>query len=606
MKQMTQEQRENSWCKLASWMAKIGAFALIVVAFIATVGFFYGCGADPSQGGPVTAADSGKPTKDDVGHKADASAGDDGSVVTDSGKDTGVDSGADVEVWDVGEDVEVLDGGEDATMPDAEISDVGETDAGEPDAGEDAGDGGTCVAECTGAVCGDPDGCGNKCQGTCAGSQDICNPQTFVCECQPLCVGDSCGHDDGCGKRCEDCASVSQYCDTRVWVCREKCTQYCVDKTDCDSWCAGGNYICQNHSCVACAPNCSGKFCGEPDGCGGTCQACGVPSDVCVSSPSWRCCTPFCPEDSCGLQDDGCGKTCEVCPDGSYCDKSTDPWHCCVPSCNGKTCGEPDGCGGKCVNCSQGQYCDQSVWSCLNKCDQTCTLDADCDGWCGDTSHMCLEQKCTQCSSAPAEGTVCADSSACGCLGCITNGLLGVDRGNCLRGCEATKICGDTAEQCLCLSMDPAVVGECATGGWACAQHGTLTGFFSVKVASVASDADCVAQAEVRPGSLVYAGITFDSFRACRMGDVVRIASVSATCSGQPCDINQLEVKVYALAVRMGQVPVSYQLTAVHKHNGIGVKGVAAAGYISFSGIGVGNGEPMSGMLNMTIAKFTY
>lgn len=572
-----------------------------------------GCGSDQPQGNPSSTPDASVLIKD-TGHPTDGSIGDDGSVVVDSGHDAGLDSGADAEVQDVGDadigsDAEALDGGEDATMPDAEVQDGG-VDASVPDGGEDANDGG-CVAECTNAVCGAGDGCGNKCLGYCSGSQDICNPQTFVCECQPICVGDSCGRDDGCGKRCETCASTSQYCDKNIWVCREKCTQYCASKSDCDSWCVGGNYICQNHSCVACAPSCSGKYCGEPDGCGGTCVACGVPGDVCVSSPSWHCCAPNCPADSdfCGLPD-GCGGACETCSGGSYCDKSVAPWQCCVPNCSGKTCGASDGCGGKCTGCPSNQYCDQLLWSCQEKCGQVCSLDSSCDSWCGDTSYLCLEESCVQCDSAPAEGAVCTDSATCGCLGCVKNIQLGLDRGNCLRGCEATQKCGDSAERCLCLSLDPAIVWGCQAGGWACAQHGSLTGFLSVKVETVASEAECVARAEVRPGSLVYAGgtfdITFDSFRACRIGDTVKIASVSATCSDQPCNINQLEVVVYAAAVRMGQVPVSYQLTAVHKHNGIGVKGVAAAGHISFSGIGVGSGDPMSGTFNMTMARFNY
>ena len=170
-----------------------------------------------------------------------------GSVAPDSGKDVGTDSGADAEVADVGDadvgpDANALDGGEDATMPDEEVQ----------DGGEDANDGG-CVPECTNAVCGHDDGCGNKCDGTCVGSQDICNPQTFVCECQPACSGDSCGHDDGCGvsKRCEVCASPSQYCDTRIWKCLDQCSQPCTSDANCDKWCTGGSYICQNNFCVA-------------------------------------------------------------------------------------------------------------------------------------------------------------------------------------------------------------------------------------------------------------------------------------------------------------------------------------------------------------------
>ena len=113
--------------------------------------------------------------------------------------------------------------------------------------------------------------------------------------------------------------------------------------------------------------------------------------------------------------------------------------------------------------------------------------------------------------------------------------------------------------------------------------------------------------ADARSGSVTYAGITFNSFTACRDGAIVKnYQRFGHFCGGQPCDINQLEVKVYVSAVRMGQVPVSYQLTVVHKHNGIGVKGVAAVGYISFSKAGVGNKDIVSGTFNMTLAGFNY
>ena len=74
--------------------------------------------------------------------------------------------------------------------------------------------------------------------------------------------------------------------------------------------------------CGECRPSCSGKPCGQGDGCGGTCSA------------GSGCCTPSCSGKTCG-QGDGCGGICYA---GSG---------CCSPSCSG-TCGSPDGCGGTC------------------------------------------------------------------------------------------------------------------------------------------------------------------------------------------------------------------------------------------------------------------
>jgi hypothetical protein len=54
----------------------------------------------------------------------------------------------------------------------------------------------------------------------------------------PLCTGKQCG-DDGCGGSCGTCA---------------------------------GGLACQAGACVACAPSCEGKACGDVDGCGGACD----------------------------------------------------------------------------------------------------------------------------------------------------------------------------------------------------------------------------------------------------------------------------------------------------------------------------------------------
>jgi hypothetical protein len=109
-----------------------------------------------------------------------------------------------------------------------------------------------------------------------------------------------------------------------------------------------------------CQPSCAGKACGDPDGCGGTCQV------------NCNTCTPACTGKLCG-DGDGCGGTCN---DGSG---------CCTPSCAGKLCGAGDGCGGTCNN---GSGC--CTPSCAAKscgggdgCGGTCKIGSGCYTSCG-------------------------------------------------------------------------------------------------------------------------------------------------------------------------------------------------------------------------------
>lgn len=65
----------------------------------------------------------------------------------------------------------------------------------------------------------------------------------------------------------------------------------------------------------ACQPSCAGKACGDPDGCGGTCQA------------NCNNCTPACTGKLCGAGD-GCGGTCKI---GSGCTTSCGAWQAVNP-----------------------------------------------------------------------------------------------------------------------------------------------------------------------------------------------------------------------------------------------------------------------------------
>ncbi len=98
-----------------------------------------------------------------------------------------------------------------------------------------------------------------------------------------------------------------------------------------------------------CVPQCDGRYCGDDDGCGGACGACG----------------------------EG-----EVCGDDFRC--HADP---CVPSCEGMECGD-DGCGGSCGECQSGELCVPATATCqaFESCDHfrpTCAEGCPDDMFCG-------------------------------------------------------------------------------------------------------------------------------------------------------------------------------------------------------------------------------
>lgn len=148
---------------------------------------------------------------------------------------------------------------------------------------------------------------------------------------------------------------------------------------------------CQSYE--ACTPDCSGKFCGDDDGCGGYCTDC--PAGQICNAATWQCefasgCVPNCTNKTCGAYD-GCGGRCTACPGGGICDAAT--WTClggCNPDCAGKTCGDYDGCGGRCTGCPVGQACNAATWTCQGGCTPDCTgrMCGDSDG-CGGFCSAC-------------------------------------------------------------------------------------------------------------------------------------------------------------------------------------------------------------------------
>ncbi|MBM4387264.1 MAG: hypothetical protein FJ088_05960 [Deltaproteobacteria bacterium] len=158
--------------------------------------------------------------------------------------------------------------------------------------------------------------------------------------------------------------------------CTPDCTgKHCGDDDGCDgkcTHCVNANETCNETSwkCEACKPDCTGKKCGADDGCGGVCLACDNANEACKKENDvWKCvaCTPKCGDTEnkyCG-DDDSCNGKCKNCKNvNEVCNETT--WLCeCQGSCEGKFCGDDDGCGVKCKACAgDKEFCDETEWKC--------------------------------------------------------------------------------------------------------------------------------------------------------------------------------------------------------------------------------------------------
>lgn len=125
----------------------------------------------------------------------------------------------------------------------------------------------TCAKDYAGQ-CGDgfDDGCGGTL--SCACGSGCCASGT----CKPGTTTDACGAG---GKACRACAA-NEACDNGACVCPY---QTCAAS----GCCAGANDVCDLQG-TCCTPQCNGKNCGDPNGCGGTCDAACPPSCFCYSA----------------------------------------------------------------------------------------------------------------------------------------------------------------------------------------------------------------------------------------------------------------------------------------------------------------------------------
>ncbi|MCB9736878.1 MAG: hypothetical protein H6745_30220 [Deltaproteobacteria bacterium] len=396
-----------------------------------------------------------------------------------------------------------------------------------------------CVPDCRHKACGD-DGCGGTC-GSCDGGETCsavgsCVPSAWTCDGARYAARDQC--DCGCGAPDPDCAfatlatvgcdplnrCVDGACEPLVpaaWTCPPLAYD---DGITCDCGCGipdpdcadlaltvigcPGSDRCTGDSatCAACVAACDGRVCG-PDGCGGTCGACG-PSPVdptfplaCVDGACVEGCAPTpraCETAVCG--DDGCGGSCGTCPGNTAClggqcvpapgfscegfCKTSAPAGCgcdeacvghgdccpdfvalcgCEPSCSGRVCGD-DGCGGSCGTCANAAtpYCDAD-----GACQATCT-------------PICKP------------GNECGDDGCGGVCGTCGAGESCSDEGRCV---PPTWLCADFyfgeggVCDCGCGAVDP----DCATIGLTSgcplgAQCDDATGFCDLSFCTASSD----------------------------------------------------------------------------------------------------------------------
>jgi hypothetical protein len=225
---------------------------------------------------------------------------------------------------------------------------------------------------------------------------------------------------------------------------------------------------------ATCVPVCTGKHCGDSDGCGGTCSgtcsnglsccnnacvalgsdlnSCGTCGNACVTGTtcvSGACtpdCTPSCTGKACGS--DGCGGLCGPACSGANPVCLQGACQACVPSCTGAACGDPDGCGGRCQGtcagtCSTTGYC--------STCTPTCTGKA-----CGDPDGC---------------GGKCATGSCKGGGTCGADGSCGATcKPNCAGKTCGNNGCGGTCGNCLWpeICADTSVVSSTTKGVWTC------------------------------------------------------------------------------------------------------------------------------------------
>jgi len=357
--------------------------------------------------------------------------------------------------------------------------------------------GACCAPDCEGALCGAADGCAGFCQGTCPGMNETCEAGQCVCAhevcegaccaageicqvgqctvCTPICVGASCGDPDGCGGICDGA------CDGENEVCLSE-FGYCVcEFVNCEGVCCNEVEACIDGVCTTCLHDCTGKACGDDDGCGVPCDGpCPGDFETCNQAKVCECLYASCGPECCGEE--------QICTGG----------FCCTPDCDGKSCGQADGCGSPCqgpcdswATCADGEcVCDHL--ECFGEC---CAEGATCEN-----GTCCLLQTCeelgAECGYAPtgcgnvqycgacSPGRYCAPDFTCQCL-FETCGDLCCDEGEvCEDGACVPGECIPDCQDKACGESDGCPGGVCLDGycvsPWAECLNGTCACLYAV------------------------------------------------------------------------------------------------------------------------------
>ncbi len=366
------------------------------------------------------------------------------------------------------------------------------------------GDCGSCKRLCDpaqGKKCGDDDKCNGTCDIESCPGQGTCEKKNgkFTCECQPDCEGKNCGESDGCpgGNTCsnntcgpgETCREVDPGSKPKEFacLCSDSCSgiDECGAKTpcgvkECPGKCSDPDDRCakkeKDKFTCECRPQCKGKPCNAPDGCGtgGRCGSgsCG-PDQRCFAKKDgtgqFECrCSKSCKGKACG-EPDTCGKgSCKGTCDGEQeqCQEQSDGKFACVckPKCSGKPCGAKDGCGGFCGNgsCDGEKRCFENTCQspkCNPKglCGAPDGVGGECLGKCEQPNHECKGSfnKGYNCVCVPqCQNKQCGDPNGCPGGKC-SNQTCNVGK-QCFKGECVEKKCDEECNAC-----GEVCVGEC-------------------------------------------------------------------------------------------------------------------------------------------------
>ena len=328
-----------------------------------------------------------------------------------------------------------------------------------------------------------------------------CQPESMARTCSGTCgtVTNNCQQPVECGScACDPACGACLTCQERG----PKAPGACVtDAAQQGQSCGSDGKVCQPDGTCACVPACFDKDCG-PDGCGGSCGACGN-DQVCTTAD--QCCVPATCAGlgkTCGAWPDGCGgtlacgtcPTCFACADGACANTGGEVCGdaCCTGT--GQTCGgggTPGECGCTPKTCAA---IDQEMCQNPDDCGAygICgTFPDGCGGTvnCGGCSHPCIGCQDNICRPIPG-GEPCGPDTCCfnQCCENATAGMCG-QQARCLSGicCPLGFTCCDSRDgsrRSSCYNISTYCQGQglycCAAGNTCCSDEPCCT-----------SDADC-------------------------------------------------------------------------------------------------------------------